>query len=750
MAMVPAGGDIADELIDTVINLFYTNNPLDTPFLKNKQRDELLRLDKQVSRLAHEPGKFSQAMELLEYQGLQIQNKAILDALKKDKTLKNQFTEEQREEFIKVVKLNHHALDSAQTKLVELMIGTKRPPTSVEGGARKVQRVEETAIVPFEGDGAGAGVGVKRAPPSEENGEGNILLLKDVKEEFTSNKKRKVVLQNILEIKGEEVKSEVKMDESRMKIKTSLREKIRNLQNRREMLLAQRRHANFKVLDAANARLAIDAAKSIMPAQAEAKMEAVEIPAKIEKRKIEDVEGVEESKRDAPSPPTEELALVPADAKTETPPQPQPDPEMLQLKRELEKEKAERVALQQHIEHIRAEAAARQQEIIERVGARPVTPPPALALEPAREQEVQEDAMNVEDPQGEPIHAGGGAVAPPQAAQDADEGAPAPGAPIDEVAGLPDVVGGETGGDGADGRDDLLSPDEAKTLVRDEFQWRVDDTRYLSRSSRGKLGYGQGGETNVQPIQPFGTTLHASPDEDKGDSVFKQSDDRFEPFRGQHEIVKQTPTRGGAGEGEAGEEIMATAMTPFAKIGGQIIWIPFYEKAVKMYFTSADFEELVANVTEQRGKLKLKAPSAAILRNMQKTVDEVRASLRPFDVLPLKVRHENLTTRYAEWLELRQIMKAVAKYQKSTTGMYNQAGLFSGNLREAVSKAIDEAVGMVGKKQKRALGRGLEGAGPTQEAAAGSGSPAEFQAFNPFQVHEPPLKKTRSTLPRFF
>lgn len=407
--------------------------------------------------------------------------------------------------------------------------------------------------------------------------------------------------------------------------------------------------------------------------------------------------------------------------------------QLLEHQRELE--------LQQH----RGVLQKKEEEALDTTAqqAAAVTPAPAEALA-AQEGAIQAEpsAVRVEDPEGKPIVRGEMEVEGQP--DDAPQQPPAPSQAAGE-----DVVGGETGGDGADGRDDLLSPDESKTLLREEFQWRVDDDKFFTKESRGKIGYGQGSEANVQPIQPFGTQLKAPPDESKGESVFKQKDSRFEPFRGQHEIVNQEPGKP-ADAGAGDEEIMATAQTPFAKIGGQIIWIPFYAKAVKMYFTAADFEDLVSNVTESRGKLKLKAPDPRVISTMQKTVDDVRSSLKPFEVFPLKVRHETLTTRYAEWLELRQIMKAVAKYQKSTSGMYNQSGLFSGNLREAVSKAIDEAVGMIGKKQKRTLGRGLEGAGPTQGADAGEGSPAQFQAFNPFQVNEPALKKSRTTLPRFF
>ena len=77
--------------------------------------------------------------------------------------------------------------------------------------------------------------------------------------------------------------------------------------------------------------------------------------------------------------------------------------------------------------------------------------------------------------------------------------------------------------------------------------------------------------------------------------------------------------------------------------------------------------------------------------------------------------------------------------------MYNQPGLFSGNLREAVSKAIDEAVGMSGKK--RQLGRGLEGSRATQSGPQSSDDSPGFQPFNPFQVRERELKRVRTTLP---
>jgi hypothetical protein len=314
-----------------------------------------------------------------------------------------------------------------------------------------------------------------------------------------------------------------------------------------------------------------------------------------------------------------------------------------------------------------------------------------------------------------------------------------------------DLVGGQTEGDGADGRDDLMSADEAKTLQSEDFRWRTDDTKYYTRASRGKLGYGQGPENNVQPIQPFGVALKPAIEESKGDKVFKQADERFEPFRGRQHIVETSPRDEEVNpEGGRGEEIIPAAQNPFAKINGQIIWIPFYERVVRFFFTAQDFEELVSNVVEEGSKLKLKAPDPSIISKMKETVSAVRESLRVYGLKSVILRHEGILTQYAEWLELKQIMKAIAKYQKTTSGEYNTPGLFSGNLRESVSRAIDEAVGKMPNKRRRTLGRGLEGSRATKTDQDTKDEAADFQPYNPFMVKEQGLRRVRETMPRFF
>lgn len=306
--------------------------------------------------------------------------------------------------------------------------------------------------------------------------------------------------------------------------------------------------------------------------------------------------------------------------------------------------------------------------------------------------------------------------------------------------------GGETAAEGADGRDDLLEPDEAKTLLREDFRWVQGDTNYFKRSQRGKLGYGS--TTDVQRIEPFGISVSKLPEETKGDSVFKQSDERFEPFRGLHEIVRDG-IREGMKAPQEDDEIKTSAQKPFAKVGGQIIWIPYYERVARFYFTSEDYSELVSHVVDTGGELKLKAPPQEVVVKMKTTIDSVREALSVYGLQRVKLKHDGMHTQYAEWLELKQIMKALGKYQKTTTGEYNQAGLFSGNLREAVSRAIDEAVGKVGEKRKRQLGRGLEGSKRVKTTDKSDDSPASFQPYNPFMVRDEAPRQVNVALPQF-
>lgn len=382
-----------------------------------------------------------------------------------------------------------------------------------------------------------------------------------------------------------------------------------------------------------------------------------------------------------------------------------------------------------------------------------VTPAAVSAEVPMGGQEVKEekpspqsqpDAITLQDAQGQPVaetkESEVGVALDP-----AKGDAPPPPGGVETIEG----EGGETAGDGADGRDDLLDPDEAKTLLREDFRWVTQDTNYFTRGSRGKLGYGQGAENNVQPIEPFGVAIKPAKDSQRYERVFKQTDDRFEPFRGQHKIISQKKDERRSGEAVS-DDVQPFAKKPFAKVGGEVIWIPFYGKTAKTFFSAGDYEELTSHVHHQGSELKLKAPPPDSIRKMQETIDDVRASLKSYDLPQASIRHGDMMTRYAEWLELKQIMKAIAKYQKTTTGMYNQAGLFSGNLREAVSRAIDDAVGKVSQKRKSQLGRGLEATKRTRTGPETKDETAGFQPFNPFMTRNGGTRRVNTTLPRFF
>lgn len=317
----------------------------------------------------------------------------------------------------------------------------------------------------------------------------------------------------------------------------------------------------------------------------------------------------------------------------------------------------------------------------------------------------------------------------------------------------------EMGETGADGRDDFLSPDELKTLEVKGFQWKTGDTKYFTRESRGKIGYGQGPENQVQPIEPFGVGagLKPPPKDQERRTVFKQAEPGFEPFRGPHVLETEQPLDEGPAPGSGlGADIAPVAQKPFAKIEGRIIWIPFYAKSVMYFFTAKDYEELVSNVVEEGGELKLRAPDQGVFKNMQKTVDMVREGLQAYGLKRVVLRHESLVTRHAEWLELKQLMKAIARYQETTAGEYNTAGLFAGNLRDAIQKALTETLGKMGTRTTKRLARGLEGAqlgtqaGATSKRQRTQDDVSDFPAYNPFMVKDDGLQKVRETLPRFF
>ena len=379
----------------------------------------------------------------------------------------------------------------------------------------------------------------------------------------------------------------------------------------------------------------------------------------------------------------------------------------------------------------------------------PPADPGQAAPQPKDKAPQERDAVHMEDVSGRPVDPVTGSAAEGDVGEKPDPSADTEGVALSTVQAEGDPEVEPLGDFGADGRDDFLSPDELKTLHQDEFTWRQDDEQYLSLKSRGKLGYGT--RADVQRIEPFGIAVTHHPDQDD-DILIKQREGGFEPFRGPHVLERVSAEQKQKGmEQGPGQDIEPVAGKPFAKIDGRIIWIPFYGETAKYFFKASDYEELVSNVMEDGGVLKLKAPDMKVFKNMQETVDQVRDSLRTFGLMQKRLRHESLTTRHAEWLELRQIMKAIADYQETTTGEYNTAGLFSGNLRYAVTKALDDTVSKMDMKTVARMKRCLEGEQRGVQARAEATREAgELPSMNPFMVEDPSLRTVHETLPRFF
>jgi hypothetical protein len=368
-----------------------------------------------------------------------------------------------------------------------------------------------------------------------------------------------------------------------------------------------------------------------------------------------------------------------------------------------------------------------------------VVPPPFLSQAPV--EEAKADDVVFEDAQGMPVDE----REDTSGKSEVDQG-PAPG-----------VSGG--GGDGvglegADGRDDFPSPDELETLRAKGFQWTTGNTQYKTREERGKIGYGT--RTDVQAVQPFGIDLIRHSGGEESTSVFQQRVSGRGPFEGGHDVENVDPKgpEDKSGPGGKGEDIQPAADKPFAKIEGKIIWIPFYGRAAKFFFTSKDYSELVSHVVESGGTLKLRAPDPKMLEGMQNTIDMVRKSLASLGVTQTRLRHEGLVTRHAEWLELQQLMRAIAEYQATTAGEYNTAGLFAGNLRNAITKALMDTVGKMDGKTSQVMKRGLEDASlgnPQADKRQKQASDSDSrEPYNPFQIQEGMLQTQHATLPKFF
>lgn len=129
---------------------------------------------------------------------------------------------------------------------------------------------------------------------------------------------------------------------------------------------------------------------------------------------------------------------------------------------------------------------------------------------------------------------------------------------------------------------------------------------------------------------------------------------------------------------------------PFAKLGGSIVWIPRNVDAARFFFTSSDYDELASNV-EDGNPLTLPNEDMVDISYMLDSITKLYMSLHLFcNLAPmLTASMSNRQQIYAEWLELRQISRALVAYEQNTAGMYENASVsMRGGIRAAVGAAL--------------------------------------------------------------
>ena len=224
-------------------------------------------------------------------------------------------------------------------------------------------------------------------------------------------------------------------------------------------------------------------------------------------------------------------------------------------------------------------------------------------------------------------------------------------------------------------RQNELSANEVEALVyHKDYSEQLDavPAQLIKEKDRGNLG---AGTAATGPIADLWGYLPSQPTPDK-----------VVP-----ELLFDTKQDGTLIEGdtEAPEGDKFTFL-PFAKLGGSIVWVPRNAKAAKFFFTSQDYDELVSHV-QDGDTLSLANEDMVDVAYMLDSIVKLFMSLHLFcDLAPmLSATQSNRTQIYAEWLELRQLSRALVAYQQNTAGMYENASIsMRGGIRAAVGAAL--------------------------------------------------------------
>lgn len=238
-----------------------------------------------------------------------------------------------------------------------------------------------------------------------------------------------------------------------------------------------------------------------------------------------------------------------------------------------------------------------------------------------------------------------------------------------------------------------------------------------------------------------------------GNQFTQHSDDLV----GMKEKFLDTTSAGGVQEQSAPNEPPKDiySFLPFAKLGGKIIWIPRHVKTARFFFTSADYEELVSHVRDG-DPLTLDNEAEVDATVMMSSIIRTYGTLKQFCELSVMLPMSASTQQvYAEWLEMRQIGKAVARYQQVSGGQYQNEELsMRGGIRSAVAAGLRPFIERWNRNNPNDPIR-LDGDAPRPVSQPMYGGKRKMETgviapeeYNPqFLYHDPELKRVKFAVP---
>ena len=290
-------------------------------------------------------------------------------------------------------------------------------------------------------------------------------------------------------------------------------------------------------------------------------------------------------------------------------------------------------------------------------------------------------------------------------------------------------------------RQSELSANEVVSLQYKPSFTEVQDTQFMRLATdedRGNLGAGT--TADMQSADLWGNRFTQA----KPDKVIQP-----ERFIGQPSAsVVDTQ------EAEVSSEDVYSFL-PFAKLGGSIVWVPRHGQAARFFFTSDDYTELVSHVRDGN-PLTLDNTQEVDPAMMKSSISNSSTTLMHFcqlsPPLPASASTEQV---YAEWLEVKQIGKAVSRYQQITGGMYENTDLtMKGGIRAAVASALKPFIQAWNQLHPNdRIASDEQGGRPAsrplfsgkRQAESGTIMPEEF---NPqFSFANPDLKRVKFSIP---